>query len=288
MLFQMRQYRPAVLVLCACFALAAVAQNTQSGPEKEIMSRLRKLRSLSDTDRRVATRKLAMDIRALPAGKSQVGLANALANLSTEGDFGRDTLQAVTDTLAAAVRKTPMPEEKGVPAAPYMELAQLARYEHMKVRLDSPEYGKALARVDEIDNQRRGVDFTLTDLTGKTWTRSDLKGKVVLVNFWATWCPPCRKEMPDLNALYDRFKDQGFVILAISDEKEETVRSFIAQHGYSYPILLDPDRKVNTAYDVEGIPKSFVYDRQGQMVAQSIDMRTRGQFLEMLKKAGLR
>lgn len=109
----------------------------------------------------------------------------------------------------------------------------------------------------------------------------------MLVNFWATWCPPCRKEMPDLEALYGQFEDQGLVILAISDEEEAKVRPFIADKKITYPVLLDPGGKVAKLFEVEGIPKSFVYDRTGRLVAQSIDMRTRGQFLEMLSRAGL-
>ncbi len=88
-------------------------------------------------------------------------------------------------------------------------------------------------------------------------------------------------------ALYDKYKDQGFLVLAISDEEAAKVSPFIAERKISYPVLLDPGRKVNEALDVSGIPKSFVYDRGGKMVAQSIDMRTRGQFQQMLAKAGL-
>jgi len=110
----------------------------------------------------------------------------------------------------------------------------------------------------------------------------------VLVNFWATWCPPCRKEMPDLQALYDKYKDQGFVVLSISDEEAAKVQPFITERKISYPVLLDPGRKVNDLFQVEGIPKSFVYNREGKLVAQSIDMRTRNQFLEMLTQAGLK
>ena len=110
---------------------------------------------------------------------------------------------------------------------------------------------------------------------------------MVLVNFWATWCPPCRKEMPDLQALYDQFKDQGLVILGISDEDATKVRPFIAQQKIAYPILLDPGRTVNDLFRIDSIPKTFVYDRGGKLVSQSIDMRTRKQFLEMLAQAGL-
>jgi peroxiredoxin len=93
--------------------------------------------------------------------------------------------------------------------------------------------------------------------------------------------------MPDLEALYQHFKKQGFVVLAISDEDEHKVKPFIAENGFTYPILLDPGQKVHRQYDIEGIPKSFVYDRDGKLVAQAIDMRAKRQFVEMLAQAGL-
>src|SRR5207237_1512807 len=112
-------------------------------------------------------------------------------------------------------------------------------------------------------------------------------GKVVLVNFSATWCDPCRREMPDLETLYRRFKNQGLVVLAISDDEVAKVKQLIAEKQFTYPVLLDPGHKVNEQFRIEGIPKSFVYDREGKLVAQAIDMRTRGQFLAMLAHAGL-
>lgn len=93
--------------------------------------------------------------------------------------------------------------------------------------------------------------------------------------------------MPDLETLYERFKDQGLVILSISDEDVDKVKPFITERKIQYPVLLDPGRKVNDLFEVEGIPKSFVYDRDGKLVAQSIDMRTQHQFLAMLERAGL-
>ncbi len=157
----------------------------------------------------------------------------------------------------------------------------------MQVTVDSPRLTDALARLEADEQARREADFTLTDLHGKQWTLKQLRGSVVLVNFWATWCPPCRKEMPDLEALYQRFEDRGLVVLAISDEDADKVRPFLAERKITYPVLLDPGRKVNDLFRVEGIPKSFVYDRDGKLVAQAIDMRTRGQFLAMLARAGL-
>jgi peroxiredoxin len=171
-----------------------------------------------------------------------------------------------------------------------MELASLVRYEHVQASVDDPQFAAAMAKLEVDDAQRQQADFTLADLHGKNWTPKDLRGKVVLLNFWATWCPPCRKEMPDIEALYLKFKDkdQGFVVLAISDEDASKVNPFLAERNITYPVLLDPGRKVNEQFRIEGIPKSFVYDRSDKLVAQSIDMRTQRQFLEMLAQAGLR
>ena len=78
----------------------------------------------------------------------------------------------------------------------------------MSASLDSPQFAAAMKNLEDEDRERDEVNFTLTDLNGKSWTLKDLKGKVVMLNFWATWCPPCRKEMPDLEALYKRFGQQ--------------------------------------------------------------------------------
>jgi peroxiredoxin len=256
--------------------------------EKPIVEQINGLRKLDDQVRAHTTKDLALQIRALPAGPNKLRLAVALSNLSTEGDFGKDTLQEVTTTLSNALREQPAPRDKdGGPGDAYIELAMLVRYEHMQATSDDPQFAEAMARLEADDARREHADFTLADLQGKSWHLRDLRGKVVLVNFWATWCPPCRKEMPDLQALYDKYKDQGFVVLSISDEEVAKVAPFIAERKITYPVLLDPGRKVNDAFIVEGIPKSFVYNREGKLVAQSIDMRTRGQFQEMLAQAGL-
>jgi peroxiredoxin len=269
---------------CAAFAQQKIVWSDQ---EKPIAEQIGTLRKLDDAVRARTTKNLALQIRQLPAVPNKLRLAGALSNLSTEGDFGHDTLQEVTATLAAALREQSPAGKPGEPDRLYMELASLVRYEHMQAESDNPQFAEAMAKLAAIDAKRQDADFTLTDLQGKSWRLQDLRGKVVLVNFWATWCPPCRKEMPDLQALYDKFKDQGFIVLSISDEETAKVAPFIAERKISYPVLLDPGRRVNEAFAVEGIPKSFVYDRQGKLVAQSIDMRTRSQFQGMLAQAGL-
>jgi peroxiredoxin len=293
-----------VLVAVVTFGLQlASAQKKEivwSPDEKPLAEQIHGLRGLADDVRAGTTKELALKIRKLPATENKLRLAMNLAGLSTEGDFGHDTLQEVATTLATTLRERPVPwaEAKDsdagskatrAPAYPYIELATLVRYEHVEAAMidDDEQFRAATARLEADDRKREHPEFTLTDLSGKTWTFSELRGKVVLVNFWATWCPPCRKEMPDLEALYGRFGSKGFVVLGISDEEATKVEPFIRERKISFPVLLDSGRKVNEMFVVEGIPKSFVYDREGKLVAQSIDMRTRKQFLEMLGKAGL-
>lgn len=279
------------LLLVLLLIPAAGAQQTKivwSAQEAPLYSKIRTLRDMPDKARAAATKELALEIRALPNVPNKLRLAVALTNLSTEGDFGRDTLQEVTTTLAQCLREQQPAEGKPGPAAPYTSLAQLVKYEHMQASLDNPQFDLAMAKLAAEDAERDDADFTLTDLEGRKWTRKALLGKVVVVNFWATWCPPCRKEMPDLDTLYKRFKDQGLVVLAISDEEEAKVRAFLKTRPVSYPVMLDRGRQVNELYRVEGIPKTYIYGRDGKLVTESIDMRTRAQFLAMLGQAGIR
>lgn len=283
----MARFRWLSLLLLAVLTAFAQEKTVWSDQEKPIVDRIKTLRQLDDTTRARVTKEIALQIRQLPAVPNKLKVAGALANLSTEGDFGRDTLQEVTTTLASALREQPPAAQSGDPNDLYLELASLVRYEHMQAVLENPQFTQALSKLEAADNIRQKADFTLADLQGKQWHLRDLKGKIVLVNFWATWCPPCRKEMPDLEALFEKYKDQGFLVLSISDEDAAKVQPFITERNITYPVLLDPGRKVNDSFQVEGIPKSFVYDREGKLVAQSIDMRTRSQFQQMLAAAGL-
>ncbi len=270
---------------------AVLAQTSAPVPgdlHKSIVQRLRGLRKLPDNERARVTRQLALDIRQLPTPAERLGLASGLAGLATEGDFGHDTLQEVADTLAEALRAQPTSAAPTSLDDAYLTLAQLAHYENVKVTTDSPQYVAAMSRLEADDRRRAEADFTLTDLQGRSWTLKALRGKVVLVNFWATWCPPCRKEIPDLETLYNRFKGRGFVILGISDETDDKVRPYVGQHAMTYPVLLDPGRKVNNEFVIQSIPRSLIYDRNGKLAAEAIDMRTQKQLLALLARAGLR
>jgi peroxiredoxin len=107
-------------------------------------------------------------------------------------------------------------------------------------------------------------DFRLVDLEGKQQSLSQYRGKVVLVNFWATWCKPCTTEMPAMQAIYDKLRDQGFVVLAVNElEDEGKVRDHIKQHGHTFPVLMDRDNKVANQFGVFGLPVSVFIDEKG-------------------------
>ena len=107
-------------------------------------------------------------------------------------------------------------------------------------------------------------DFQLIDLNGKTQSLNDYRGKIVLLNFWATWCKPCTTEMPAMQVIYDKLADKGFVVLAINElEDDAKVREHIVQYGHTFPVLMDRDNKVANQFGVYGLPVSFFIDERG-------------------------
>jgi len=131
-------------------------------------------------------------------------------------------------------------------------------------------------------------DFTLTDLDGATVTLSDLAGQVVILNFWATWCGPCRLEMPLLQAAYNAHRDQGLTILAIDlDDPVADVLDFRDALALTFPILLDPGTTVTDLYRVRGWPTTYFVNRDGVVSRQHIGALSDGQLTDYLTQLGL-
>ena len=214
-------------------------------------------------------------------------MAYNLAGLSTEGEAGHETLQAVADTLAKSLAESPVPAKGDRPPAPYDELADIVLHEQLTTTLDDPLYSKAVQTLANDDADAQKADFTLKDLHGKKHTLSELRDKIVMVNFWATWCGPCRQEMPELDRLYTYFQSQGLVILSITDEDAFKVGSFIAPIGYHPPVLIDTGGAVHKLFHIVGVPRTFIFDRDGKLIAVAIDRCVIHQFLEMLSKTDL-
>lgn len=119
------------------------------------------------------------------------------------------------------------------------------------------------------------LDFTLPTLHGHPIQLSDLQGWVVLVNFWATWCHPCRTEMPSMNALYQAYHHKGLEILAIASDLQgyEIVAPFVQAHTLTFPILLDPGNVIGAQLPVQGLPTSYLLDKQGRVAALELGAR---------------
>jgi peroxiredoxin len=109
-------------------------------------------------------------------------------------------------------------------------------------------------------------NFELVSRDGSRVSLADLKGQVVMVNFWATWCGPCREEMPHLEALYQRYGDLGFTLLGVNVEEDSSgADKFLAETPVSFPILFDPQSSVSELYDVIAMPSTVMIDRTGEM-----------------------
>lgn len=130
--------------------------------------------------------------------------------------------------------------------------------------MEAPRVWGMGSRVPTVGMQAE--DFRLTDLDGKSQTLSQYRGKIVLVNFWATWCKPCTTEMPAMQTMYDKLRDKGFVVLAVNElEDDAKVREHIKQYGHTFPVLMDRDNKVANQFGVFGLPVSVFIDQEGRV-----------------------
>ncbi len=130
--------------------------------------------------------------------------------------------------------------------------------------------------------------FEAMDLTGKKWALKDLQGNIVVLNFWATWCPPCVMEMPLFNQLFQQFKGHKILFLGVNNEREqEKVKAFLKQRKISFPTLQDPDNTLSRTYFVEVLPTTIIIDPQGVVRAYLIGLQEKEDILDDLEALGL-
>ncbi len=130
--------------------------------------------------------------------------------------------------------------------------------------------GEGLVRLPWI----QVADFSLQDMQGDTHNLARYKGKPVIVNFWASWCPSCRKEMPSMNRAWSKIKNEGILMIAINvGEDRQSIESFTQTTPVDFPVLLDSDSKTAEAWPVRGLPMTFVLDPEGKLVFRAIGSR---------------
>jgi len=130
-------------------------------------------------------------------------------------------------------------------------------------------------KIQPMKDKKKAPEFSLEGLSGRRAELKQFKGKVVFLTFWATWCGPCKGEMPSIEALHQLFKKKDFVILSIAVDLEGAVpvEKFIAKQGYTFYVLVDPKGKTLDLYGVEGIPMTFLIDKKGRIIGKALGPR---------------
>ncbi|MCM8764568.1 MAG: TlpA family protein disulfide reductase [Candidatus Omnitrophica bacterium] len=148
----------------------------------------------------------------------------------------------------------------------------------------------SLAVVSAISQTNKAPDFNLVDLQGKKISLTSLKGSVVVLNFWASWCPPCKREIPDFVQTYNKYKDRGLVIIGVAVNSDiKDVKELVKQYNITYPVAMDDD-SVSKAYGpITAVPTTFIIDKGGNLVpgGKKIGMFKEGElekFIEQLLK----
>ena len=143
----------------------------------------------------------------------------------------------------------------------------------LQAELPSPELSHELTR---LEPPVTAPGFSLTDMDGEQHTLDDYRGKVIMLNLWATWCPPCRREIPSMESIFQDLRDKGFVVLAVNQfETPDHVFSYMGQLSVypTFPVLFDRDSKVSELYGVKGLPTTLLINRQGQVAYRAIGGR---------------
>lgn len=131
--------------------------------------------------------------------------------------------------------------------------------------------GQVFSQTGYESQERMASDFTLQTIEGETLSLSDFKGKVIILDFWATHCPPCRQEIPNFVKLYNKYEDKGLVVVGISlDHSAENVRKFCQKNGVNYPVVMGNEELVKRYGGIRYIPTTFVVDRKGNITKKFV------------------
>ena len=170
--------------------------------------------------------------------------------------------KAPAETSQSGADSTPVPATDGTPVAE--KVSRTAAPGSVNEMLLKAGFAVPKAEID-------ASDFTLQSLDGKSASLASYKGSLVFLSFWATWCGPCKQELPSVEALYEKLKGKGFLIVAVDVmEENKTVAAFVKANRMTFPVLLDADGKVGGEYDARSIPTNYILDRTGKILARVV------------------
>ena len=137
-----------------------------------------------------------------------------------------------------------------------------------------------------FSNSAKAPDFNLKDQYGVTHSLENYKGKVIFLNFWATWCPPCKKEMPDIENIYKEYGEnkKDVIILGVNSEKENEAKKFLKDKGYTFPTVIDENSEVMRKYFIQAFPTSFVIDKEGNVYGYVMGGLTKEQIKQVIEE----
>jgi thiol-disulfide isomerase/thioredoxin len=265
------------------FSNSVVDDNAALLHAKATDKEIQDLPNLPETTRSAAFRSMMQRIRNQPK-RYRLALASNLAVSAGEVVLEPAIVQSIANLLVDELQESP--EKASELATDY--LADFAFYRHIKVSFDSPLYRADIADREAEAKVRAAADFTLMDTKGKRWHWKGLRGNFVLLNFWATWCPPCQRELPVLEAVYNHYVDNGLVVLAITEEDLATVNHYLASAPLPFPVLPDTAGVTEKQFLVKGFPHSILYNRNGEMTAEFPGPVTKKEVQDALTQAGLR
>jgi peroxiredoxin len=259
-------------------ALAEWRKMTQLGPRNGKAGVLIGRADLSLAQKQAVMNEMIAVIRVADK-KDRAGAADSLIWDANKAGLDRETIRPAVELLVNAARDSAYPIDD--------EAVLVMREYGLNLGQNDPSIQSriALAQIEEALSDR--YSFTLPSPDGTSASLEDLRGKVVLLNFWATWCGPCRAEKPILQNIYRDLKDKGFMLMAITDEDPATVRRFVNEYHITLPVFVDRTRSVFDHYVVEDVPKTIILNRQGRVVARPITIYNEGELRKALAAAGV-
>jgi peroxiredoxin len=236
---------------------------------------------ISRTDISITQKKtiVAEMLAAIRLGEEQVraSAADDLIWYASRAGLDDASIRQAVEVLVNNARESSFPIDH--------EAALLIREYRLDLGRNDPSIQSRIALLQLDEALSKTYSFTLPSLDSKRVSLRDLRGQVVLLNFWATWCGPCRSEKPILEKIYRDLKHRGFMVLAITDEDPSVVQPFVDKSKLGIPVLIDRERGVFDHYGIEGIPRTVILDRQGRPTARPITVSDEDQLWKLIASA---